>query len=64
MHAVGIVADDLTGGLDTAQGFAARGYGTTVVADPAADSAAVGDDAAVLGSSPNRSRRNSRSART
>lgn len=29
-----IVADDLTGTMDTSQGFAARGYGTSVVAVP------------------------------
>jgi uncharacterized protein YgbK (DUF1537 family) len=37
MYAIGIVADDLTGAMDTAQGFAARGYRTTVVVDPSAD---------------------------
>ncbi|WP_226011137.1 four-carbon acid sugar kinase family protein [Halomicrobium salinisoli] len=36
MHSVAIAADDLTGAMDTAQGFAARGYGTAVVADPSA----------------------------
>ncbi|WP_225335545.1 four-carbon acid sugar kinase family protein [Halomicrobium urmianum] len=36
MHSVAVVADDLTGAMDTAQGFAARGYGTAVVVDPSA----------------------------
>lgn len=31
-HAVGIIADDFTGAMDTAHGFAARGYDTTVLA--------------------------------
>jgi len=35
-HSVCIVADDLTGAMDTSQGFAARGYGTSVVAVPPA----------------------------
>ncbi|MDS0222470.1 four-carbon acid sugar kinase family protein [Haloarcula sp. S1AR25-5A] len=33
-HSVCIVADDLTGTMDTSHGFAARGYGTAVVAVP------------------------------
>ncbi|GCF14426.1 Hrp-dependent type III effector protein [Haloarcula mannanilytica] len=33
-HSVCIVADDLTGAMDTSQGFAVRGYGTSVVAVP------------------------------
>ncbi|WP_435102698.1 four-carbon acid sugar kinase family protein [Halarchaeum sp. P4] len=31
-HAVGVVADDLTGAMDTAHGFAVRGHDTTVLA--------------------------------
>lgn len=37
MHTAIIVADDLTGAMDTAHGFAARGYGTAVLALPEAD---------------------------
>lgn len=37
-HSVCIVADDLTGTMDTSQGFAARDYGTSVVAVPPAES--------------------------
>ncbi len=47
MYSVEVVADDLTGAMDTSQGFAARGYATTVVADP--DAVPSGGDAAVLG---------------
>lgn len=36
MHAAVIVADDLTGAMDTAHGFAARGHGTAVLAAPGA----------------------------
>lgn len=49
MYAVEVVADDLTGAMDTSQGFAARGYATTVVADPEAEMDAIDEDAAVLG---------------
>jgi uncharacterized protein YgbK (DUF1537 family) len=37
-HSVCIVADDLTGTMDTSQGFAARGYGTSVIAVPPTES--------------------------
>lgn len=40
MYSVAVVADDLTGAMDTAQGFAARGYATTVLANPEADTTA------------------------
>lgn len=49
MYAVEVVADDLTGAMDTSQGFAARGYATTVVANPEAEMDAIEEDAAVLG---------------
>ncbi|RKD88012.1 four-carbon acid sugar kinase family protein [Halopiger aswanensis] len=49
MYAVEVVADDLTGAMDTSQGFAARGYATTVVVDPQAKMDAIEEDAAVLG---------------
>ncbi|WP_336338789.1 four-carbon acid sugar kinase family protein [Haloarcula brevis] len=37
-HSVCIVADDLTGAMDTSQGFAVRGHGTAVVAVPPEES--------------------------
>lgn len=49
MYAIEVIADDLTGAMDTSQGFAARGYATTVVADPAAGTEAIKEDTAVLG---------------
>ncbi|MDS0295755.1 four-carbon acid sugar kinase family protein [Halogeometricum luteum] len=49
MYSVIVVADDLTGAMDTSQGFAARGYETAVVADPEAEIGAVGEEGAVLG---------------
>jgi uncharacterized protein YgbK (DUF1537 family) len=51
VYSVEIVADDLTGAMDTSQGFATRGYATTVVADPDAEIDAImaKQDAAVLG---------------
>lgn len=36
MYPIEVVADDLTGAMDTSHGFAARGHTTTVVVDPAA----------------------------
>lgn len=44
MYSVEVVADDQTGAMDTAQGFAARGYATTVLVDPAVDTAAAPDE--------------------
>lgn len=44
MHSVIVVADDLTGAMDTSQGFAARGYETVVVADPEAEMDTVGEE--------------------
>ncbi|MBX0298015.1 four-carbon acid sugar kinase family protein [Haloarcula nitratireducens] len=51
MYEVEVVADDLTGAMDTSQGFAARGYATTVIADPDADMSSIptDEDTAVLG---------------
>ncbi|MDS0300344.1 four-carbon acid sugar kinase family protein [Halogeometricum sp. S1BR25-6] len=49
MYSVIVVADDLTGAMDTSQGFAARGYEAAVVADPEADKGAVEEEGAVLG---------------
>ncbi|WP_049916846.1 four-carbon acid sugar kinase family protein [Halogeometricum pallidum] len=49
MHSVIVVADDLTGAMDTSQGFAARGYETAVVADPEAEMDAVEEETTVLG---------------
>lgn len=51
MYSVKVIADDLTGAMDTSQGFAARGYATTVVADPEAeiDAIPLDKDPAVLG---------------
>lgn len=43
-----IVADDLTGAMDTAHGFAARGRATTVLARPEARDGEVGPDASVV----------------
>lgn len=40
VYSVAVIADDLTGAMDTAQGFAARGYATTVLANPEADTTA------------------------
>jgi len=50
-HSVCIVADDLTGTMDTSQGFAARGYGTSVVAVPPAESGGLDEhpDSPILG---------------
>lgn len=50
MYSVEVVADDLTGAMDTAQGFAARGYTTTVLVAPGADATTVApdEDTAVL----------------
>ncbi|MFC6764998.1 four-carbon acid sugar kinase family protein [Natrinema soli] len=53
MYAVEVVADDLTGAMDTSQGFAARGYATTVVADPEAKMDEIEQGAAVLGINTN-----------
>ncbi len=49
MYAIAVVADDLTGAMDTSQGFAARGYATTVVADPEAETDGFSENPAVLG---------------
>jgi uncharacterized protein YgbK (DUF1537 family) len=50
MYAVTVVADDLTGAMDTAHGFAARGYGTIVRATTDAGSDAIGEgETPVLG---------------
>lgn len=51
MYSVEVVADDLTGAMDASQGFGARGYTTTVVADPDAEMDAIpaDQDATVLG---------------
>ncbi|WP_129116141.1 four-carbon acid sugar kinase family protein [Halegenticoccus tardaugens] len=51
MHSAVIVADDLTGAMDTAHGFAARGYRTSVLAVPASDRNASPDvrESAILG---------------
>lgn len=49
MHSVIVVADDLTGAMDTSQGFAVRGYETAVVANPGAEMDAVEEETAVLG---------------
>jgi uncharacterized protein YgbK (DUF1537 family) len=43
MVGVALVADDLTGAMDTAQGFAARGYRTAVVAVPGTRAGAAAD---------------------
>ncbi|WP_433634286.1 four-carbon acid sugar kinase family protein [Halomicrococcus sp. NG-SE-24] len=50
MYSVEIIADDLTGAMDTAQGFAARGYRTNVLVDPTAGTTTAGldKDTAVL----------------
>lgn len=51
MYSVKVIGDDLTGAMDTSQGFAARGYATTVVADPNAeiDAVPLGETPAILG---------------
>lgn len=46
--AVGIVADDLTGAMDTAHGFAARGYATTVRAGRPTEAITIDGETAVL----------------
>lgn len=51
MYSVGIIADDLTGAMDTSQGFAARDYDTTVLVNPSANLSDVKkyNDSSVLG---------------